>query len=207
MEQPTGFQNQKYLTRVCLLIKALYGLKQSAREWYLFLAEIFRKLGFKTLGADQSIFRKNDIIICAHIDDLLIFGPNISKIQALKSEIDKIVDITDLGDISFFLEIQVIYNRANRAIYINQTKFIKELIDHFSYKDLKPCRTLSELGIQLDKNGLAATPPKIEDFQRQIRSLLYLIASTRPDLSYAVGLCARFISNPGADHFRALNRI
>ncbi len=52
MEQPTGFKNQRYLTKVCLLIKALYGLKQSAREWYFFLAKILIKLGFKTLGAD-----------------------------------------------------------------------------------------------------------------------------------------------------------
>ena len=90
---------------------------------------------------------------------------------------------------------------------MNQTKFTKELIDRFGYKDLKPCRTPSELGIRLDKNGLAADPSAIEDFQRQIGSLMYLMTSTRPDLSYAVGLCARFMSNPGAEHFRALNRI
>ena len=36
---------------------------------------------------------------------------------------------------------------------------------------------------------------------------MYLMTSTRPDLAYAVGLCARFMSNPGAEHFRALNRI
>ena len=129
MEQPIGFKNQKYPTRVCLLLKALYGLKQSAREWYLFLAEILTKLGFKTLVADQSIFRKEDIIICAYIDDLLVFGPNLSEIQALKSEITKIVDLTDLGNISFFLEIQITRNYTKRAIYINQTKFTKELIN------------------------------------------------------------------------------
>ena len=119
MEQPTSFKNQKYLTRVYLLLKALYSLKQSAREWYFFLAEILTKLGFKTLAADQSIFRKEEIIICVYIDDLLIFGPNLSEIGALKSEIAKIVDITDLGDISFFLGIQIVRDRAKRAIYIN----------------------------------------------------------------------------------------
>ena len=90
---------------------------------------------------------------------------------------------------------------------MNQTKFTKELIDRFGYKDLKPYRTPSKLGIQLDKNGLAADPSAIEDFQRQIGSLIYLMTSTRLDLSYIVGLCARFISNPRAKHFRALNHI
>ena len=36
---------------------------------------------------------------------------------------------------------------------------------------------------------------------------MYLITSTRPDLSYIVGLCARFISNLNQEHFRALNYI
>ena len=159
------------------------------------------------MGANQSIFRKDDIIICAHIDDLLIFGPNLSEIGALKAEVAKTVEITDLGDISFFLGIQIQRNRAERAIYINQTRFIKELINQFNYKDLKLCRTPAELGIRLDKNDLAADPTKIENFQRQIGSLMYLITSTQPNLSYAVGLCARFMSNPRVDYFRALNHI
>ena len=107
MQQLTGFIDNKNPNRVCLLLKALYGLKQSAREWYFFLAEILKLLGFETLGADQSIFRNKNtgIIICAHIDDLLVFGPNLSDINRLKKEIAKKVDITDLGDISFFLGI------------------------------------------------------------------------------------------------------
>ena len=54
---------------------------------------------------------------------------NLSNIEALKKEIIKIVNITNLGNISFFLEIQVIQNYEKGAIYINQTKFIKELIN------------------------------------------------------------------------------
>ena len=137
----------------------------------------------------------------------MIFGPNLSEIGALKAEVAKTVEITDLGDISFFLGIQIQRNRVERAIYINQTRFIEELINRFDYKDLKLYRTPTELGIRLDKNDLAADPTEIENFQRQIGSLMYLIISTQPDLSYAVGLCVRFMSNPRANHFRALNRI
>ena len=36
---------------------------------------------------------------------------------------------------------------------------------------------------------------------------MYLITLTRSNLLYSVGLCARFMSNSGPDHFRALNRI
>lgn len=121
MQQPIGFINNKHPNKVCLLLKALYRLKQSAREWYFFLARILKLLGFKTLRADQSIFRNKNsgIIICAHINDLLIFGPNLSDIEALKKEVIKTVNITNLGDISFFLGIQVIQDYEKGAIYIN----------------------------------------------------------------------------------------
>ena len=77
----------------------------------------------------------------------------------------------------------------------NKIKFIKELINRFGLKNLKPCKTPAELGIRLDRNELSASPAEIQDFQRQIGSLMYLTTSTRPDLSYVVGLYARFISN------------
>ena len=39
-----------------------------------------------------------------------------------------------------------------------------------------------------------------------IGSLLYLIAS-RPDISYSVGVCARYQANPKESHMTALKRI
>ena len=39
-----------------------------------------------------------------------------------------------------------------------------------------------------------------------IRSLLYL-TTTRPDIMFSVGLCARFQSNPKISHLKAVKRI
>ena len=81
-------------------------------------------------------------------------------------KVAKTVNIINLGNISFFLKIQIQRDRVKRAIYINQTKFIKELINRFSFKDLKLYKTSIKLGIRLDKNNLAVNPSKIKDFQR-----------------------------------------
>ena len=52
---------------------------------------IFKKLGFKTLRADQLIFcnKSINIIIYIYIDNLLVFGLSLSNIGALKAEIAK----------------------------------------------------------------------------------------------------------------------
>ena len=67
------------LNKVYKLNKALYGLKQSSRQWYNHLANNLKKEGFYPIFVDQAVF-KNDtlgIIILYHVDDLLVFGPNI----------------------------------------------------------------------------------------------------------------------------------
>ena len=36
---------------------------------------------------------------------------------------------------------------------------------------------------------------------------MYLMTKTRPDISYTTGLLARFMSNPGVEHFQALDKL
>ena len=36
---------------------------------------------------------------------------------------------------------------------------------------------------------------------------MYLASATRPDISYAVSKLSRFVSKPGDDHWRALERV
>jgi hypothetical protein len=40
-----------------------------------------------------------------------------------------------------------------------------------------------------------------------IGSLMYLASATRPEISFAVSKLNRFTSNPGDDHWRALERV
>jgi hypothetical protein len=36
---------------------------------------------------------------------------------------------------------------------------------------------------------------------------MYLASATRPDIAYAVSKLSRFVSNPGSEHWRALERV
>ena len=54
-----------------------------------------------------------------------------------------------------------------------------------------------------DEEGKSVNPT---DYRALIGSLLYLTAS-RPDIAFAVGVCARFQSNPKHSHLEAAKRI
>ena len=52
-----------------------------------------------------------------------------------------------------------------------------------------------------------------KNYQDQLRyshiigSLMYLASATRPDISFTVSKLSRFMSNPGTDHWHALERV
>ena len=59
---------------------------------------------------------KDGIFIISHVDDCLLVGPSIKKINALKKSLSKAYDIEDLGSVKYFLGVQVQRNRAKRLL-------------------------------------------------------------------------------------------
>ena len=48
---------------------------------------------------------------------------------------------------------------------------------------------------------------KVDAYMTLVGAVLWLAASTRPDLAYPVSVLARFVSNPALAHYRALQRM
>jgi hypothetical protein len=54
VEQPPGFEDERYPDHVCKLSKALYGLKQAPRAWYECLRDFLIANAFKVGKADPT---------------------------------------------------------------------------------------------------------------------------------------------------------
>src|SRR2546430_1168860 len=103
MVQPLGFKDENW-AKVCQLNKVLYGLKQSPRVWYQTLYEFLSKHSFHKMNADYSVFLgQGSIIVTVYVDNLLLFGPEIAPIEALKHELSKAFDMKDLGPCAYYL--------------------------------------------------------------------------------------------------------
>ncbi len=103
VEQPTGFAKDK---RVCRLNRSLYGLKQSPRVWYQTIAAFLIKIGYKPTHADKGLFVNSmgDIVV-VYVDDLLLVGPSLERINQLKDELRREFEMSDLGPLSYYLGI------------------------------------------------------------------------------------------------------
>jgi hypothetical protein len=193
---------------VCLLNKALYGLKQSARQWQLYLTSKLAKFDFYPITADPSVFinKNQNIVIVTHVDDFLVFSTTKELVDSLYNKLLPELEINNLGIAKYFLGIEIDYTSDN-SIIIHQSAFINKLLNKFNKLQLKPVKNPSQQGVKLIKNDELATPSNIQQFQQEIGSLIYLTTCTRPDLAYAVGVLARFMSNPSLDHSKALDII
>jgi hypothetical protein len=77
VEQPSGFEDDRYPDHVYKLSKALYGLKQASRAWYECLRDFPISNAFKVEKADTILFTKTcngDLLVCQIYVDDIIFG-------------------------------------------------------------------------------------------------------------------------------------
>ena len=111
MRQPPGYENKQKPHYVCKLDKALYGLKQAPRTWYSRLSMQLKYLGFFASKADTSLFIYNKantiIFVLIYVDDIIVASSSQNATDALLHDLSSEFALKDIGDLSFFLGIEV----------------------------------------------------------------------------------------------------
>jgi hypothetical protein len=200
----------------CLkLKKALYGLKQSPREWYDNLSCFLISIGFIKLHADNCMYIKhkddNICMVLIYVDDLAIAGSNMSVIDRIKNEFKNRYKMKDLGNIDHILGCTV--DRNDLGEYsINQKQYTKDVISKYFHDNTVTVNNPTDVNIILSSNMNAISECDIEymkelPYREAIGSLLWLSMGTRPDITYAVSQVAKFNSEPGPQHWKAVKRI
>ena len=210
MEQPQGFISPGSETKVCRLRKAIYGLKQASRTWNLQFHGFLTGIGFMRTHADAGVYVNHQrggngpLIVILYVDDITILGSSLVAVDRLKDQIAKRYEVTDLGNIESYLGIRILRDRSNKSLTIDQSRYIKDILDRFGMTDANPNHTPLPAGadVHLIKYDGQASQSEIKHYQSLIGSLLYVQIGTRPDLSFAVSRLAQYASNPSAQHLR-----
>ncbi|MCO5580798.1 hypothetical protein L7F22_034669 [Adiantum nelumboides] len=137
MEQPSGYHDTSHPDYVCKLQKALYGLKQAPRAWHDKISWYLFTIGFHMPDADNSLYvQKIDariVIITVYVDDLIIGGDALEDVEHVKALLHKQFDMKDLGELCYFLGIEMIRNEGN--VWLFQHPWIKILGSKFEVED------------------------------------------------------------------------
>ena len=112
MEAPPGFAADFKTGERCRLRKTLYGLKQSPRVWFGKFAGAMIRYGYTQSNSDHTLFfkKQGDKITCLiiYVDDMIITGDDEEEIEKLRKNLFQEFEMKDLGDLKYFLGIEVL---------------------------------------------------------------------------------------------------
>ena len=93
-----------------------------------------------------------------------------------------------IGELTHFLGLQI--RQQDSGIFLSQSKCAKNLVKKFDLESTSSVRTPMSPNVKLTVDLLGkSVDPSL--YKSMIGSLLYLTAS-RPNISYSVGVCARY---------------
>ncbi|GJR91125.1 retrovirus-related pol polyprotein from transposon TNT 1-94 [Tanacetum coccineum] len=183
VSQPEGFVDQDNPSHVYKLKKALYGLKQAPRAWYDMLSSFLISQHFSKGAVDPTLFTwhaGNDLLLMT------------TKFK-----------MSMMGQMSFFLRLQI--SQSPKGIFINQSKYASEIVKKYSLLSIDFVDTPMVKKNKLDED-LHGKQVDATLYRGMIGSLMYL-TSSRPDLIYAVCLCARYQAKPTKKHLQVMKWI
>ncbi|KAF3642324.1 Retrovirus-related Pol polyprotein from transposon TNT 1-94 [Capsicum annuum] len=173
--------------------------------------------GYKKTSSDRCVFVKSFsdddfIILLLYVDDMLIVGKNASRIDVLKKQLCKSFAMKDLGHAKQILGMGITRIKDERKLYLSQEKYIERVLERFNMKNAKVVNTPFAGHMKLSRKMCPTTKEEKESIAKVphssvVRSLMYAMVCTRPDIAHAVGVVNRCLENSGKEYWEAVKWI
>ncbi|KAA3480127.1 Retrovirus-related Pol polyprotein from transposon TNT 1-94 [Gossypium australe] len=167
MEQPLGFVS-------------LYGLKQSPQAWFGRFSEVIQDFGLQKSSCNHSEVVM--ILIVVYVDGIVITKRDDAVILALKSFHHTQFQMKDLGQLNYFLGVEV--TKSKKGIVLSQRKYTLNLLEETRKLGCKSCSMPIDSNLQLMKED----NDSIEDPERYKRLVgkPNFLTITHFDITYSI---------------------
>ncbi|GKC73955.1 retrovirus-related pol polyprotein from transposon TNT 1-94 [Tanacetum coccineum] len=157
---------------------------------------------FSKCMVDPTLFTQKEgkdiLLVQIYVDDILFASTDPSLCETFSEIICSKFKMSMMGKMMFFLG-------SPRGIFLNQSKYALEIIKKYGMETSDPVDTP-----MVEKSKLDADPQRKEVdptcYRGMMGSLMYLTAS-RPDLVFAVCMCALYQAKPAEKNLHAVKRI
>jgi len=162
-----------------------------------------KTMGFYRASSNAGVFIYKHpngrlVIALVYVDDGLFLGADKALVDSKKCACLEHWECHDTGDVTDFLGMKV--NKTASCITIDQKVYLKMVLERFDMHNAKIAPTPIPSGYVPQENKGAVGPVQRQKFQSVIRSLLYLMLGTCPDIAFAVIKMSQFSANPSQDH-------
>ncbi|RDX87352.1 hypothetical protein CR513_31184, partial [Mucuna pruriens] len=200
MQQPPGIEAEDK-SLVCKLHKAIYGLKQAFER----LTSALLHLSFVSSKCDPSLFALSQgnhrVMMLVYVDDIIVTGDQLSLIQHYISKLNTQFPLKELGNLEYFLGIQVHHLQNGHYSCLKQ---VRDILSKAKMEDAKGLPTPMVTNTKLSKH-VADLFVKSSFYHSIVGALEY--ATIRPEISYAINKACQFLSQPLEAHWKAVRHI
>jgi hypothetical protein len=124
-------------------------------------------------------------------------------VQWFASEMESEFEMSMLGELSFFLGLQI--TQRSEGMFISQETYLREMLKRFQMEDSKPMGTPMVTGCKLSKDD--DSPNVDQSSYRSMIGNLFYITTSCPDITHVVGMVGRFQYTPKQSHLQVVKRI
>jgi len=143
------------------------------------------------------------LLVQIYVDDIIFGSTNPDLCEKFSSLMKGKFEMSMMGELNYFLGLQV--RQLKEGIFINQEKYTKDLLRKYNIEGKSSVKVPMETSLRIDVDSEGREVDQTT-YRGIIGSLLYLTAS-RPDISFAVGVCARFQASAKESHLNASKKI
>jgi len=145
------------------------------------------------------------MFLLVYVDDIIVASSSSKATAALLKDLNAKFALKDLGDLHYFLGIEV--HKIREGVLLTQEKYTLDLLKRVGMENCKPTNTSmssSEKLSAFDGDPLGASDAT--NYRSIVGALQYLTL-TRPDISFAVNKVCQFLSRPTTVHWAVVKRI
>jgi hypothetical protein len=164
--------------------------------------------GFTRGSIDSTLFikwkAKDYLLVQVYVDDIIFASSTVKMCKEFEKNMKAKFEMSAMGEMNFFLGLQV--DQQEDGFFIHQTKYAQDVLTRFGMTESKEAVTPIKTHHGLEPNKPNDPLVDATQYRAIIGSLMYLTAS-RPDITFAVSICARYQSTPKESHLKAAKRI
>ena len=196
IKQPPGFVVESKESWVCEVLQSIYGLRQSSREWNDNLATSLQELGLSPCPSDPNLFTYKDldglVLLLVYVDDLLVTGDNLAKIQSVLEALCAKYEMSLLGPLSLYLGVE--FFTTSCGILMSHKNYILKCLHDLGLTECKPASIPMDPGLKL----LIDMGASLVDatYYRVVVGKLRHCTNSRFDISFVVRVVSRFLVAP-----------
>jgi hypothetical protein len=119
---------------VCKLLKSIYSLCKFSQAWYQMFGNYYliskRFTRTKVDSNNKHKLNANSQLITIYMDDCVFVNNSLPNIVEFKAILFQEFDMIYEGQLHYYINNQIIYNKIKRLILLNQTKHLHNQVLH-----------------------------------------------------------------------------